>query len=58
MQVDPIKPTFKAPETQRSKLKCDQLLSSFAFGFKLHRYSKAPLWERGFNKQRIGRDRL
>ena len=30
MQVDPIKPTLKAPGTKRLKLKCDTLRSRFA----------------------------
>ena len=39
MQVDPIKPTLKAPGSKRSKLKSDELLSSFAFNFNLRRYN-------------------
>jgi hypothetical protein len=39
VQVDPIKPTLKAPGTKRLKLKCHKLLSSFAFKFNLRRYS-------------------
>ena len=39
MQVDPIKPTFKAPDAQRLKVKHDELLSSFAFNFNLRRYT-------------------
>jgi len=31
VQIDPIKPTVKAPGTERSKLKCDELLSRAAF---------------------------
>ena len=42
MQVDPIKPTLKAPRTKRLKLKYNKLLSSFAFNFNLRRYTKAP----------------
>ena len=38
MQVDPIKPTLKAPGPKRLKLKCDVLLSTFAFKFHLRRY--------------------
>ena len=41
MQVDPIKPTLKAPGTKHFKLQCDELLSSFAFKFDLRRYAKA-----------------
>ena len=39
MQVDPIKPTLKAPGTKRLKLKYDEPLSKFAFKFNLRRYS-------------------
>ena len=39
MQVDPIKPTFKAPGTERLKLKYDKVLASFAFNFNLRRYT-------------------
>jgi len=39
VQVDPIKPTFKAPGTERLKLKYEELLSSFGFEFNLRRYS-------------------
>ena len=35
MQVDPIKPSLKAPEAQHSKLKYDELHSDFAFKFNL-----------------------
>ena len=38
MQVDPIKPTLKAPGTKRLKLTYHKLLSSFAFKFNLRRY--------------------
>ena len=38
MQVDPIKPELKAPETHLSTLKCDEPLSLFAFNFNLRRY--------------------
>ena len=43
MQVDPIKPTFKAPGTTRLKLKYDKPLSSFAFKFNLRCYIEALL---------------
>ena len=39
VQVDPMKPTFKAPGSNRLKLNYDQLLSNFAFSFNLRRYS-------------------
>ena len=38
MQVDPIKPTLKSPETKYLKLNCDEPLSSFGFNFNLRRY--------------------
>jgi hypothetical protein len=41
VQVDPIKPTLKAPGTTRFKLKCDDQLSDFAFNFHLRRYTMA-----------------
>jgi len=41
VQVDPITATMKAPGTKRSKLKYDELLSSFAFNFNLGRYTSA-----------------
>jgi len=41
VQVDPFKPTLKAPGTKRLKLKHDKLVSSFAFIFNLRRYIKA-----------------
>ena len=40
MQVDPIKPTLKAPATMLLKLKCGELLSRFSFKFNLRRYTK------------------
>jgi hypothetical protein len=40
MQVDPIKPTLKAPGSKRLKLEHVNLLSNFAFRFNLHRYSQ------------------
>ena len=41
MQVDPIKPTVKAPGTKRLKLICDDPLSNFAFKYNLRRYITA-----------------
>jgi len=38
VQVDPIKPTLKAPGTKRLKLEYDVLLSNLAFKFILRRY--------------------
>jgi len=39
VQVDPIKPTLKAPGTERLKLKHEELLSHFGYKFKMRRYS-------------------
>jgi hypothetical protein len=39
VQIDPIKPTLKAPGTKPSKLKYDKPLSSFAFNVNLRRYN-------------------
>jgi len=39
VQVDPIEPNLKLPGTKRLKLKCDILLSNFAFKFNLRSYS-------------------
>ena len=38
MQVDPIKPTLKAPGNKRLNLESDEQLSSFAFKFNLRCY--------------------
>ena len=40
MQVDPSKPTLRAPKTNCSKLKSAGLVSSSAFKFSLGRYTK------------------
>ena len=40
MQVDPIKPTLKAPGSQSLKPKYDKLLPNVAFRFNLRRYTK------------------
>ena len=39
MQVDPIKPKLRAPESNRLKLKCDVFLLNFGFKFNLRRYT-------------------
>jgi hypothetical protein len=39
VQVDSIKPTLKPPGCKRLKLKCDLLLSNFAFKISLRRYA-------------------
>ena len=41
VQVDPIKPTLKAPGTKRLKLKYVEPFSNFAFKFNLRRYDLA-----------------
>ena len=41
MQVDPIKPTLKAPVSMSLKLKYDKLLSNVAFTFNLRRFNTA-----------------
>ena len=38
MQVEPIRSTLKAPGSERLKLECNDLLSSFAFKFSLRPY--------------------
>ena len=43
MQVDPSKPTLKAPGTKRLKLRDDDPLSCFGFNFILRRYTKVPV---------------
>jgi hypothetical protein len=40
VQVDPIKPTLKAPGTKRLKLLYDKLLSTSAFNFNFRCYIK------------------
>jgi len=42
VQVDPLKPKLKPPGSKRLKLKCDVLLSNFAFKFNLRRYTGGP----------------
>jgi len=37
VQIDPIKPTFKAPGAEPSKPNCNELLSNIAFNFNLRR---------------------
>jgi len=45
VQVDPIKPTLRAPGTQHLKPKCDKLLSNSAFEFNLRRYNQVKTLE-------------
>ena len=42
-----MKPALKAPRTKRLKLKCDIVLSIFAFKFNLRRYTKEEGKTRG-----------
>jgi len=42
VQVDPIKPTLKAPGIKLSKLRCGKPLSKLAFNFNLRRYIMVP----------------
>jgi len=56
VQVDPMKPTLKAPGTKRLKPKCHEPLSNFAFKINLRRYTMVG--ERGLKlsggeKQRV-----
>ena len=44
VQVDPIRPTLKAPGTKRLKLKYDEPVSNFAFKFNLRRYNQKQAW--------------
>jgi len=41
VQVDPIKPTWKAPGSKRLELQYGEQLSNFAFKFNLRRYNGA-----------------
>jgi hypothetical protein len=41
--VDPIKPTFQAPESKRLTLIYDERLSSLAFNFNVRRYTMVTL---------------
>jgi hypothetical protein len=47
VQAVPIKPTLKAPGPKPLKLKCEERLSTYAFKFKLCRYTKESFaaWE-------------
>ena len=55
VQVDPIKPTLKAPGTERLKLKHDVPPLNFAFNLKLRRYTVASEAE---EDNEVGRCRL
>ena len=57
MQVDPEKLKLKSPGTKRLKLRCDTLLSNYAFKFKLRRYTKTRL-ERAADADGVERKKL
>ena len=42
VQVDPIKPTLKAPKSKLLKLEHEKVLSNYAFKLKFRRYTTAP----------------
>jgi hypothetical protein len=45
VQADPMEHALKAPGSERLKLKCHKMLSSFAFNyFNLHRYDQGSSW--------------
>jgi len=54
VQVDPIKPTLKAPGTKRLTQKCDESLSNFAFNFNLRRYTSGNEPVFAFKAQNVG----
>ena len=56
VQVDPVKPTLKAPGTKRLKLKYDELLSNFAFPSNLRRYAAGEYLDD--DERQVGRRRL
>ena len=56
MQVDPTKPSLIPPVSKRLKLKCDQMLSNFAFNCNLRRYHMRKHKHGGTDKGRDGID--
>ena len=44
MQVDPIKPTFKAPGSDRLELTSDILLATYALKLNLRHYNKVDVY--------------
>jgi len=50
VQVDPIKPTLKAPGAKRLKLKHDEPLSNIAFSFNLRRYNAVSSMRAAYRK--------
>jgi hypothetical protein len=53
-----MKPTLIVPISERLKLKCDDLLSTFAFNFKLRLYNKESLLLLDDVDGMVGRGRL
>jgi len=49
-----MKPALKAPKSERLKLTCDELLSTFAFNFNLRRYTPGVGGVRRAAGQRLG----
>ena len=47
VQVDPMKPTLKAPGSKRLKLEHEKLLSNVGFNFNLRRYTKETFDPKG-----------
>jgi len=50
VQVDPIKPTLKAPGAKRWKLEHEKLLSNFDVNFNVRRYSSVKLKDSVFRR--------
>jgi len=57
VQIDPIKPTLKAPGIKLLKLKCDDPRSNFAFTFNLRRYTQERSWRQLRRRRRRRRRR-
>jgi hypothetical protein len=53
VQLDPVKPTLKAPGTKRLKVKDDEPLPSSAFKVNLRRYSSEEEAEAEKNSQSV-----
>jgi hypothetical protein len=54
VQVDPMKPTLRAPTLKRFKLKESELLSRFAYKLNLRRYNKVYVGDRAEVSGRTG----
>jgi len=54
VQVDPIKPTLKAPEIGHLTMEHNKLLSNFGFKFNLRRYIETDLNDRKEELKRSG----